>query len=204
MASPRFSVLPTHNRADVLGFAIASVLDQSEADFEFLIVADGCTDRTRDVVASIGDPRIRLFDLPKAPFFVYANRNIALKEAKGRLVAYVGHDDLLLRDHLALMGELLDRKGLAWGYSRPLWVSTDGIIVPFGTNLTLADELRDFLEHRNTIPCSCVVHSRAVLEQTGYWPEDVPSAADWVLWRAHDHRHRRLRRLSPKAHEFAS
>ena len=182
--SPRFSVLlPTHNRADVLGFAIASVLEQSESDFELLIVADGCTDGTRDIVASFPDPRIRFFDLPKAPYFGYANRNVALREARGRLVAYAPHDDLMLPDHLALMGGLLKQNGVAWGYSRPLWVSTDGIIVPFCTNLGLADELRSFLEQENTIPAGCVVHSRAALEEAGFWPEDVPSAADWVLWR---------------------
>jgi hypothetical protein len=182
--SPRFSVLlPTHNRAAVLGFAIASVLEQSEPDFELLIVADGCTDGTRDIVASFTDPRIRFFDLPKAPYFGYANRNVALREARGRLVAYALHDDLLLPDHLALMGDLLERNGATWGYSRPLWVSTDGIIVPFCTNLGLADELRNFLEQGNSIPTGCVVHSRAALEQAGFWPEIVPSAADWTLWR---------------------
>lgn len=182
-ASPRFTVLlPTHNREDVLGFAIASVLAQSEPDFELLIVADGCTDGTRDVVASFADPRIRFFDLPKAPHFGYANRNIALRASRGHLVAYAAHDDLLLLDHLVMMGELLEQSDLPWGYSKPLWVSTDGIIVPFCTNLSLVDELQTF-QQRNTIPAPCVVHTRAALERAGFWPEDRPSAADWILWR---------------------
>jgi glycosyltransferase involved in cell wall biosynthesis len=181
---PRFSILlPTHNRADVLGFAIASVLEQSETDFELLIVADGCTDGTAEIVASFADTRICFFDLPKAPHFGYANRNVALRQARGQLIAYAGHDDLMLPDHLALLGDLLEQNGAAWGYSRPLWVSTDGVIVPYCTNLGLADELRAFLQDGNTIPTGCVAHTRAALEQVGFWPEDVPSAADWVLWR---------------------
>jgi glycosyltransferase involved in cell wall biosynthesis len=182
--NPRFSILlPTHNRADVLGFAIESVLAQTEPDFELLIVADGCTDGTFDVISKFNDPRIRLFDLPKAPYFGYANRNIALRESRGRQIALVGHDDLLLPDHLELMGNLLDATKASWAYSRPLWVSTDGIIVPFCTNLNLADERAYFLERANTIPSTCVVHTRAALERSGFWPENLKSAADWELWK---------------------
>jgi hypothetical protein len=182
--APLFSVLlPTHNRSEVLRLAIDSVLAQSEPDFELLIVADGCTDDTGEVVASFEDPRIHFFDLPKAPHFGYANRNVALREARGRLIAFAAHDDLWLHDHLAVMGDLLARTGAAWAYSRPLWVSTDGIIVPFGTNLQLADELQAFMQCANTIPAPCAVYARSMLEEVGYWPEDVEAAGDWMLWR---------------------
>lgn len=180
---PRFSVLlPTHQRADVLGLAIESVLSQTESDFELLIVADGCDASTAAVVDRYADPRIRFFDLPKAAFFGYANRNIALREARGRLIALAAHDDLLLPDHLSVLGERLDGSGVDWAYSRPLWVSTDGVIVPFGTNLEFPDEYQRFKRH-NTIPATCIVHTRAILERVGYWPEQVPAAADWLLWR---------------------
>ena len=180
---PRVSILlPTHNRADVLGLAIQSVLDQTEADFELLIVADGCTDGTAALVAAIGDPRIRFYDLPKAPHFGYANRNIALRDARGEFVAFAAHDDLLFPDHLRLLIDRLEATGREWIYSRPLWVSTDGAIVPFATNLTIADELEYFLGVANTIPASCALYRRACLDRDGCWPEDVPSAADWRHW----------------------
>jgi glycosyltransferase involved in cell wall biosynthesis len=180
---PRVSVLlPTHNRADIVGLAIQSVLDQTETDFELLVVADGCTDGTVAVVSGIGDPRIRLYDLPKAPYFGYANRNIALREARGEYVAFAAHDDLLFPDHLRLLIDRLEATGREWIYSRPLWVSTDGVIVPSATNLTIADELEYFLTLANSIPAACVLYRRTCLDRFGYWPEDVPSAADWRHW----------------------
>ena len=181
--APRFSILiPTHNRSRLLRLAISSALAQTEGDFEILVVGDGCTDDTADVVASFADSRIRWLDLPKAPYFGYANRNIALRQATGSHIAFVTDDDLLLPDHLALLALTLEESGAEWAYSRPLWVTEDGLVVPFPSNLLNADELELFLNDRNHIPSSCVVHQRSCLDKYGYWPEDIPSGGDWRYW----------------------
>jgi glycosyltransferase involved in cell wall biosynthesis len=181
--APRFSVLlPTHNRAHVLRCAIASVLAQTDGDFELLVVGDGCRDNTGEVVARFSDARIRWFDLPKAPHFGYANRNTVLRQARGAYIAYVTDDDLIFPDHLALLAATLEKSGAEWAYSRPLWVTDEGFVVPFASNLFNRDELEIFLTLRNHIPSTCVMHRRSCLDKYGYWPEDVPSAGDWRYW----------------------
>jgi len=181
--NPRVTILlPTHNRADVLGYAIRSVLWQTEQDFELLIVGDGCTDGTSEVVASFPDPRIRWFDLPKAPLSGYANRNIALRQARGSYIAYGQHDDIMLPDYLGRLIATLEVAGADWAYSRPLWCVPSGFVLPFFLNLTHSDELTYYLEVENHIPSCCVLHRRDALERVGYWPEDVPLMADWICW----------------------
>lgn len=184
MREPRTSILlPTHNRADVLGYSIRSVLWQTDRDFELLIVGDGCTDNTAEVVASFADPRIRWFDLPKAPLSGYANRNRVLRQARGRYVAYGQDDDIMLPDHVERLIATLEESDADWVYSRPLWVARDGFLFPFAVDLTQSDQLDHFLHTGNTIPSCCVAHRRDALERVGYWPEDVPHVADWHCWR---------------------
>lgn len=82
--NPLFSVLlPTHARADVVGMAVQTVLAQTEANFELLVVGDGAEPGTAQEVQASGDHRIKWFDLPKAPGFGYINRNIVLQQARG-------------------------------------------------------------------------------------------------------------------------
>lgn len=183
VSAPRISILlPTHNRADVLPFAIASVLAQSEGDFELLVVGDGCTDHTAEVVEAFGDPRIRWFDLPKGPGLGYANRNVVLRQARGELIAFMAHDDIVFPDHLARLTAPFADPEVDIAYSRPLWVTTDGIIVPTAHNLHNLEDRIDF-KRDNFVPAACVVHRHTCLVAAGYWPEDVPNAADWHLWR---------------------
>jgi hypothetical protein len=181
--APRFSILlPTRNRPGLLPLAIASVLAQTAPDFELLVVGDGCTDDTAAVVAGFHDTRIRWFDLPKAHGFGYANRNVALRQATGTYIAFVADDDLVFPDHLERLAASLEESGAEWTYARPLWVTTDGIVVPFASNLLNADELETFLTVGNHIPASCVMYRRSCLAAYGYWPEDVPSGGDWRYW----------------------
>ncbi len=180
---PKFSILlPTHNRADVIGFAIESALNQTEPDFELLIVGDGCTDNTSEVVQAFADERIKWFDLPKAKGFGYANRNTVLKQAQGEYIAFLGHDNLYLPDHLSLMGNLLDGTLAEFAFSRPIWIDRNGQIYPGVGSLHHASTRQAFFDQGNFLPASPIVYRRTCHEKYGLWNEDLPRGGDWELW----------------------
>jgi glycosyltransferase involved in cell wall biosynthesis len=181
--TPAVTVLiPTHNRADVLPFAIRSVLAQTLKDFELFVVGDGCTDATAEVVAGFGDTRIRWFDFPKAPYFGYANRNRALREARGELVAYLGHDDLWLPDHLELLAARFRDPKVEFACSRLLLVYPDGTMRPLLMNLEDPALLTQLIRGLEVFGPDCVLHRRDCLERYGNWREDLPEGADSELW----------------------
>jgi GalNAc5-diNAcBac-PP-undecaprenol beta-1,3-glucosyltransferase len=101
-------LIPTFRHVRLLPFALASALDQQGVSVEVLVVGDGVEDGTREVLARFADdPRIRFFDFPKGPRNGEAYRHEVLQEARGRIVAYLCDDDLLLVDHVATMSEVL-------------------------------------------------------------------------------------------------
>lgn len=180
--APLFTVvLPTHCRPDVISFAIASVLGQSCGDFELLVAGDGAVEGTAAAVTSCDDARVRWFDLPKAPGYGYRNRNTVLTEARGRYIAFMADDNLLLPNHLAELKKLLD-SGAALACTRAAWVSTDGIAAPFPTNLELPDERAIFLTRQNSTPANCFAYRAEVAPSREVWPEQELKAGDWRLW----------------------
>jgi glycosyltransferase involved in cell wall biosynthesis len=93
-ARPTVSVItPAYNVAPYLGACIESVLNQTFRDFELIVVDDGSTDRTAEVVASYAsrDPRIRGFSGPNRG--VSHARNVAMRHARGRYFAFIDGDD---------------------------------------------------------------------------------------------------------------
>jgi glycosyltransferase involved in cell wall biosynthesis len=98
--SPAISViLPVHNRADTLGRAIQSVLDQSFRDFELIVIDDGSKDASAKVVKGFDDPRIRFIQLPENRGGNVA-RNAGLKAASAPLIAFLDSDDTYLPQKL--------------------------------------------------------------------------------------------------------
>ena len=100
---PRISVLiPTHEHPATLPYAVRSVQKQGVDDLEILICGDGVGDDTRAVVAGLqtSDPRIRFFDLPKAPHMGQRNRDHVLRQAKGTIICVQNDDDLWLPGHI--------------------------------------------------------------------------------------------------------
>lgn len=98
--SPTVSVvLPTYNRAGLIGRAIRSVLGQTYRDLELIVVDDGSTDDTAKVVEAFGDPRIRYTSLAHNRG-AGAARNAGIQLARGRLLAFQDSDDEWLADKL--------------------------------------------------------------------------------------------------------
>jgi len=91
-ASPYFSVvIPTYNRATLVPAAIRSALEQTFRDLEVIVVDDGSTDGTAEVVASVGDGRVRY--IPSRHRGVSAARNRGARVARGRYFLFLDSDD---------------------------------------------------------------------------------------------------------------
>lgn len=181
---PRVSVLlPTHDRPETLRHAIASLQAQTVQDFEILVVGDGCADPTRELMASIQDPRVRWFDLPKAPGFGYGNRNTALEEARGDFMAYMAHDDLAMPDHLERLLRYFEDPEVILAYSRPLWVDPQGHFFPSYFSLEDPVVLTRFLRREfNLMPACCVVYRLDATRRQLRWDDQLTKAGDWDLW----------------------
>jgi len=108
-------IIPTYNRARVVGEAIRSALDQTVRDIEVIVVDDGSTDDTRDAVDGCRDGRVRyIYKTNGGPA---SARNAGLAEAKGEYVAFLDHDDLWPARFLEVMTGALDGRpefGLAY------------------------------------------------------------------------------------------
>lgn len=103
--SPTFSVvIPLYNKAEFIRRAVTSVLEQSDADLEVVVINDGSTDGSADVARAIADPRVRVVDQSNAGVAAARNRGIA--ESVGQYVTFLDADDEYLPGFLASMRKL--------------------------------------------------------------------------------------------------
>lgn len=192
MISPYISVcIPTRNRAALLGEAIGSVLDQSVADLEVVIVDDASTDDTEAVIRNLGDGRVRYYRRERRGGIARV-RNQCLSLARGRYIAWLDSDDRYTKGALAVLAGTLDRQplvGLAHAAydlidcaGRPLkrwdWP------LPFSHDVTEAgpDALRE-LALANYITTTTVMARREVYEAAGGFAHQMGNnCEDWELW----------------------
>lgn len=177
-------LLPTHDRLATLSLALESLRAQSFQQWEALVVGDGCRDGTGEMVCALseGDSRVRWFGLPKAPGFGYANRNVALKEARGRLIGFLADDDLLFHSHVERLVALMEDPGAHLGVAGALWVDGAGRMIPVVAPLHDEGYRARFLAGENRLAASSFVHRREAFGKVGYWREDLLRLGDLDLW----------------------
>lgn len=100
MSNPQLSVITTvYNCEQYINYSIESILNQTFSDFEFIIMNDGSTDNTVDIIKSYQDPRIRFFDDDKN-IKIPSRRNQAIKHANSSYLVIHDGDDISLPTRL--------------------------------------------------------------------------------------------------------
>jgi glycosyltransferase involved in cell wall biosynthesis len=179
-------VLPTYNRAPLLGRAVRSVLAQSYTDFEVIVVDDGSTDGTAGVLAGFDDPRVKYVRLARNTG-AGAARNVGIRMSKGKFLAFQDSDDEWLPSKLAKQLAAFERgpAGLGVVYSDMQRVWGDGT-----TSYFAAPEVRSGrlvgASSRFYQVCDLGVQSTVIrrewLDAAGHFNEELPALEDLEMF----------------------
>jgi glycosyltransferase involved in cell wall biosynthesis len=182
VSAPAVSVLMSvHNGAPWVREAVESVLAQTLHDLELIVIDDGSTDGTPDVLASIRDPRLRVERRMRQGLTLALNR--ALELARSPLLARLDADDVALPERLARQIEFLEAHpdvGLLGTGARE--------IDPSGREVTVVrppaddDAIRRALIRANPFVHSSVIVRRSALDKAGRYDPRFPVAQDYDLW----------------------
>jgi glycosyltransferase involved in cell wall biosynthesis len=170
----------TYNRCHLLPRAVESVLDQTYEDFELVIIDDGSTDDTREVVNSYDDDRIKYIRHETNRGGVAA-RNTGIKSAEGDFIAILDDDDSWepekLEQQIAKFEDLNKEYGLV--YTGRIIQEEDKTIT---TRPTYKGDIYEQLLRKNFIPSETVLVRSECFDELGLFDDSFRSCIDWDMW----------------------
>jgi glycosyltransferase involved in cell wall biosynthesis len=184
--TPRISVVITcYNYGQYLDGCLRSVLDQTCRDWEAVVVDDGSTDDTPQVMARFADvPNLRYVRRENGGQAVA--KNTGIRESRGEFVAFLDADDLWEPTKLAKQIELFADPRVGVVYSRAKWIDEDGAALDneFGGKYLQprAGRVTDWLFQDNFVWFSSSMVRRSCLEACGSFDESLAMGIDWDLW----------------------
>ncbi len=177
-------IIPAYNRAQLIAETLHSVLEQSFKDYEVIVVDDGSTDNTCQVVSSFPVRYLRQNNQGAS-----TARNTGIEAARGQYVAMLDSDDCLTEDSLGKRVAVLEKHpevGLAYGQILLMDENSRDCGLypgqsPHSIIRTGIEELRQIL-YQNHIPNSTVMVRKSCLNKVGLFNPFLRSAEDLELW----------------------
>jgi glycosyltransferase involved in cell wall biosynthesis len=182
--------MATYNYGQYIAPAIQSVVDQSFANWELLIVDDGSTDDTPAVVQSfLSDPRIH-YDRQENHGASHA-RNRGVLQSKAPLIAFLDADDAWLPTKLAKQIELFDADpDLGVAYTGMSFMDDRGRVFAHHSCEMVRGHVLDVAIKRTIPPFSSSMVRREVFDEAGSFDESLPLAIDYEFWLRVAQKHR--------------
>lgn len=174
-------IIPAFNAEKFIKDAIESVVSQTFQNFEILVIDDGSTDLTKEIVLSIEDSRIK---------YIYKNnggassaRNKGIENATGKYIAFLDYDDLWMPDKLQMQLDKFSGEpdlGLVycWVESIDIEGKTRFFSKPDNEGWVYNDLFFDNFLHNGSVP---LIKTKC-FEKVGLFDENLSNAQDWQMW----------------------
>lgn len=173
-------VIPTFNRARLIGAAIDSVLDQDFADVELIVVDDGSTDDTFRLISAYGD---RLRSIRQENRGVSAARNAGIRSAGGNLIALLDSDDEWLPGKLAAQVAFFeDHPEALICQTEEIWIRNGKRVNPGNRHRKQAGMIFERSLALCLVSPSAVMMRKSLLDEVGLFDERLPACEDYDLW----------------------
>jgi len=174
-------IIPTFNRARKVVRAISSVLYQTFTDYEIIVVDDGSSDGTEDVIAQFR-PHIKYLSHSKNSG-VSAARNTGIKASQSSLIAFLDSDDYWLPEKLSLQKAFFIQNPESVAcQTEEIWIRSGIRINPRKRHLKPSGDIFEPSLKLCLVSPSAVMLKRSLLNEVGLFDEDLPVCEDYDLW----------------------
>lgn len=182
---PKFSIIiPVYNKAEYLDRTLKSVLSQSFDDYEVVLVNDGSTDDSLEVMSSMKNHRIKIIN--KKNGGVSSARNAGISNASGEWITFFDADDIMYADALQIYNKLIedypqyDVIVAATDQSQKQYPSTNEIRIIEDYDY---ENAASYAKHGfSLVNTDCICIRRTLLDKVGYFNEEYTHGEDQDLW----------------------
>jgi glycosyltransferase involved in cell wall biosynthesis len=177
-------IMPTYNRAHLLHESILSVLSQTYENLEIIVVDDGSSDDTKEVVTSFSDPRINYIWQPNRGRSNARNHGLSL--ARGNFIAFLDSDDLYLPDKIKSQVDYLEKHPEAgMVYTSAYCINEKGEKLAHRYEATVSGEIYESIAFFTTVTITLptVMTYKTVFERVGGFDEKMDRFEDTDMWR---------------------
>lgn len=177
-------VIPTYNRAHLIERTIRSILTQTVQDYEVIVVDDGSTDNTQEVVAPYLSEHFRYIKIPNSERG--AARNFGTQHANGTYINWFDSDDEMLPHHVATVKELVEQHDrpevITVHYHIKDTVSGALTVIPHEYD-HLKKKRKHYLIEGNYLACNPVIVRKDIALKNAFIEDrDLSASEDYELW----------------------
>lgn len=173
-------IMPTYNRASMIGKAIGSILNQEYTNFELIIVNDGGEDHTEEIVRSFRDPRIKYYYKENEQKSIA--KNFGFDQARGQYVSSFDDDDIMYPHHLSTALRLIEQ----YNHPEAVYVHYDilnEVLQHTAIPKPISGAINELIVAQNPLSNNGVFLRKDITSEYRYYHSaSLKMSADWLLW----------------------